>query len=368
VRASDRVTIADVAGASGVGIGTVSRVINGAANVTQATRAKVLKTIEQLGYRPSHLASALSRGSSRTVAIVVPHVTSQSAVERLAGALGVLDEQGYATIVCNVDTAGQRDQHLSALTARHRADGVIVVSLPLSGGHLRAFSVAGVPLVTVDVAAPGVPHTVINDVAGGRLAGEHLLGLGHTRIGFVGDRVRRGSSASLGFMSSERRRAGLYEALRAAGIGVDAGLTRLAPHGPANAEAMAAELLALPAPPTAIFAASDTQAIGVLAAADRLGLRVPHDLSVIGFDDIEPASLLRLSTVRQPLQESGAEGARRLCALLRGERVLPLRQVLPLDVVHRGSSGRWTGQRRQGRQSSCRSDSHSSLNSALEAR
>jgi DNA-binding LacI/PurR family transcriptional regulator len=240
VQASDRVTIADVAGASGVGIGTVSRVINGAANVRQATRAKVLKVIEQLGYRPSHLATALSRGTSRTVAIVVPHVTRPSAVERVAGALAVLAERGYATIVCNVDTASQRDQHLAALTARHRADGVIVMSLALSPDHLTSFRRANVPLVTVDVAA----------------------------------------------------RAGLY-------------------------------------------------------------------------DDIKSASLLRLSTVRQPLQESGAKGARRLCALLRGERVLPLRQVLPIEVVQRGSSGRPAG---QSRQTFCRSGSHSSLNSALEAR
>jgi len=365
VQASDRVTIADVAGASGVGIGTVSRVINGAANVRQATRAKVLKVIEQLGYRPSHLATALSRGTSRTVAIVVPHVTRPSTVERLAGALAVLAERGYATIVCNVDTASQRDQHLAALTARHRADGVIVMSLALRPDHLTSFRRANVPLVTVDLAARSVPHTIIDDVAGGRLAAEHLLALGHARIGFIGDRARRGQAATVGCTSSERRRAGLYDALRAAGIGVDPSLTRLGPHGPASAEAMAAELLAMPEPPTAIFAASDTQAIGVLAAADRLGVRVPHELSIIGFDDIEPASLLRLSTVREPLQESGAEGARRLCALLRGERVLPLRQVLAIEVVQRGSSGRPAG---QSRRTSCRSGSHSSLNSALEAR
>ena len=104
---------------------------------------------------------------------------------------------------------------------------------------------------------------------------------------------------------------------------------RRGPFGPANAEALAAELLALPDRPSAIFAASDTQAMGVLTAADRCGIAVPGQLSVIGFDDIESAALLGLSTVRQPLENSGAEGARRLCALLRGERVRPLRQQLP---------------------------------------
>jgi LacI family transcriptional regulator len=340
---SRRATIADVAVASGVGVGTVSRVINGAANVREATRASVLKVIEQLGYRPSHLAASLSRGTPRTVAIVVPQLTRPSAVMRLAGALGVLDEQGYETVVCNVDTPKQRDHHLTALASRHRADGVIVVSLRLSAAQLAAFRRAGVPLVTIDVLTPGVPQTLTDDVAGGRLATGHLLALGHRRIGFVGDTMRGAAAASrigLGFITSQHRLTGYRQALAAAGLGYDRALVRRGPHGPANAEALAGELLALPDPPSGVFAASDTQAMGVLAAADRYGISVPADLSVIGFDDIESAALLGLSTVRQPLADSGAEGARRLCALLRGERVRPLRQQLPLEVVQRASTAR----------------------------
>jgi LacI family transcriptional regulator len=343
---SRRATIADVAAASGVGVGTVSRVINGAANVREATRASVLKVIEQLGYRPSHLAASLSRGTSRAVAIVVPNLTRPSAVMRLAGALEVLDEQGYDTVVCNVVTPQQRDHHLAALTTRHRADGVIVVSLRLSAAQLAAFRRARMPLVTIDVLAPGVPQTLTDDVAGGRLATGHLLSLGHRRIGFVGDTMRGAAGVSrigLGFIASQHRLTGYRQALAAAGLGHDRALVRRGPHGPANAEALAEQLLALPDPPSAIFAASDIQAIGVLAAADRLGAAVPGDLSVIGFDDIESAPLLGLSTVRQPLAESGAEGARRLCALLRGERVSPLRQRLALEVVQRTSTARRRG-------------------------
>src|SRR6266496_1634910 len=308
-----RATIADVAAASGVGVGTVSRVINGAANVRETTRVSVLKVIDQLGYRPSHLAASLSRGTARTMAIVVPHLTRPSVVMRLAGALAVLDEQGYDTVVCNVDTPQQRDHHLAALTKRHRADGVMVVSLRLSRQQLESFQRAGVPLVTVGVLAPGVPQTITDDVTGGRLATEHLLSLGHRRIGFVGDTAHRISATNLGFSSSQRRLSGYRQAL-------------------------AAGLLALPDRPSAIFAASDTQAMGVLTAADRCGIAVPGQLSVIGFDDIESAALLGLSTVRQPLENSGAVGARRLCALLRGERVRPLRQQLALEVVRRAST------------------------------
>jgi len=334
----DRPTIADVAAAAGVGVGTVSRVLNGGVNVRESTRLNVLEVIERLGYRPSHLAAALSRGSQRTVAILVPHLTRPSTVARLAGALAVLDEQRYDTIVCNVDTPEQRDHHLAELTARHRADGVIVVSVQLARQHLAAFQRGRVPLVTVDVLTRGVPQTIIDDVAGGRLATAHLLSLGHRRIGFVGDTTARGTAHDLGFASSRRRLQGYQRELAAAGVAADPGLVRLGAHGAAAAAELTEQLLRLPDPPTAIFAASDTQAIGVLRAAEQCGFPVPGALSVVGFDDIESAALLNLSTVRQPLERSGAEGARRLCTLLRGAQVRPLRQLLPLRIVQRASS------------------------------
>ncbi|MGH3186024.1 MAG: substrate-binding domain-containing protein [Streptosporangiaceae bacterium] len=269
------------------------------------------------------------------MAIVVPHLTRPSVVMRLAGALAVLEEQGYDTVVCNVDTPQQRDHHLAALTKRHRADGVIVVSLRLSRQQLASFQRSGVPLVTIGVLAPGVPQTVTDDVTGGRLATEHLLSLGHRRIGFVGDTARRRSAANLGVNASQYRLSGYRQALAAAGVDYDPALVRRGPYGAVNSEALAAELLARCERPSAIFATSDTQAMGVLTAADRCGLAVPGQLSVIGFDDIESAGLLGLSTVRQPLERSGADGASRLCALLRGERVRPLRQQLALEVVRR---------------------------------
>ena len=119
---------------------------------------------------------------------------------------------------------------------------------------------------------------------------------------------------------------------------MEPGLIRRGPHDAATAAEHAARLLKSPDPPSAIFAASDTQAIGVLAAADRLGVAIPERLSVVGFDDIDSAAFLGLSTIRQPLERSGAEGARRLCSLLRGERVHPLRQELPIELIPRASS------------------------------
>jgi DNA-binding LacI/PurR family transcriptional regulator len=342
LRGQGRVTIAEVAAAAGVGTGTVSRVLNGSAQVRPDTAETVAAAIAQLGYRPSHAAAALVRGTPQTVAVIVTHLTRPSAVARVAGALTVLEQQGYDAIVCNVDSPAERDRHLAALLPTHRADGVLAISLPLSRPELDQFRRAGIAMAMVDAVAAGVPVTVISDVHGGRLATEHLLALGHHRIGFVGDEVAP-PPAGLGFTSSASRLRGYRQALAAAGQPVRPGLIRLGRHDAASAAELAAELLKLAEPPTAIFAASDTQALGVLAAADRLGRTVPDDLSVVGFDDIESAGLLGLSTVRQPLARSGAEGARRLCAMLRGERIVPLRQELTVELIARGSSARPPG-------------------------
>ena len=140
--------------------------------------------------------------------------------------------------------------------------------------------------------------------------------------------------------------AGSRPASSGAGVSSETGLIRRGPHDAATAAEHAAQLLKAHDPPTAIFAASDTQAIGVLAAAERLGVTVPGQLSIIGFDDIESAAFLGLSTVRQPLARSGTEGAQRLCALLRGERLRVRRSELPLELVPRASTARrggWPG-------------------------
>ena len=204
---------------AGVGVGTVSRVLNGSEQVRAATLRAVQDSIDRLGYRPSHAAAALVRGTPRTVAVVVAHMTRPSTVVRLASALAVLAEEGYDTIVCNVDTPAERDRHLETLLPTHRADGVLAISLPLSREQLAQFGRAGVALVSVDAVTPGVPQTIVDNVAGGRLAAGHLIGLGHRRIGFVGDTAFARPPAGLGFTSSADRLRGYRQALAEAGIG-----------------------------------------------------------------------------------------------------------------------------------------------------
>lgn len=314
----------------------MSRVLNDSPNVRDTTRRRVLEVMRRLNYRPSRLAAGLSRGSTRTVVILVPYVTRPSVVARLSGAVSVLDEQGFDVVLRNVEAPAQRDRHLRALTARHGADGAVIMSLPISGAHLAALRDAHLALTLVDTEAPGVACTVVDDIKGGCLAAEHLIALGHRRIAFVGDRRDR----DLNFISTRRRLLGYRRALARHGLSYDPVLVRLGEHSAPAAAASALDLLGLPDPPTAIFAASDTQALGVLSAAESAGRSVPADLSVVGYDDIEPAAQLGLSTVHQPLTESGARGARRLCALIRGESVRPLRDELPVTLVTRSTSGR----------------------------
>jgi len=309
------VTIADVAAHAGVGAGTVSRVLNNSPRVSQSTRARVLAAIELLDYRPNPLAQGLSRGRSQTLGAIVPFFTHASAVERLRGVVAGLDGSRYDLVLFNVESPVQRDEHLAALTRRDRADGLLIVSLPPPSSSLRRLAAAGVPVVLLDAEGEGVPAVVTDDVEGGRIATRHLLSLGHERIAFIGDEPDN----PLGFVSSGNRERGYCESMAEAGVDVRTGDVRHGPHVREVARRLTEQLFAGRDRPTAVFAASDTQALGVLEAARAAGVSVPGDLSVVGFDDVEVSGYAGLTTVRQPLFESGRLAVGMLLAALAGE-------------------------------------------------
>jgi DNA-binding LacI/PurR family transcriptional regulator len=326
------VTISDVAARAGVGAGTVSRVLNGSPQVSETTRERVLATIDELGYRPNPLAQGLSRGRCRTLGVVIPYFTTPSPVERLRGVAAALDGSQYDLVIFNVETVAHRDDFLGTLTRRDRADGLLLVSFPPPPAALGRILDAGVPVVAIDSRIEGVPAVVIDDVEGGRLATRHLVGLGHQRIAFIGG----DPDDPLGFTSAADRERGFREVMADAGLPVDESLVRHGTHAREVALAITTELLRAPEPPTAIFATADIQAIGVLEAARTLGVRVPDDLSVIGFDDIELAAYVGLTTVRQPLFQSGQLGTRLLLEVLSGEGApVASPHELPLEVVAR---------------------------------
>jgi DNA-binding LacI/PurR family transcriptional regulator len=340
------VTLADVAAYAGVGAGTVSRVLNDSPRVSPETRATVLAAIEELNYRPSGLARALSRGRCQTLGVVVPFFTHASAIERLRGVVAELDRSRYDLVLFNVESPMHRDEHFSALTRRDRADGLLVLSLPLPSSLLSRLGAAGVPVVLVDATGTGVPVVVTDDREGGRMATSHLLGLGHRTIGFIGEPPDN----PLGFTTSAAREVGYREALADAGIPFRTELVRYGAHERAVARELAAELFSEASPPTAIFASSDIQALGVLEAARSADLSVPSDLSVIGFDDVEISAYAGLTTVRQPLFESGRLGAEILLGALEGKSA-PRRRVhrLGLELMERSTTGPARGPRRGAR-------------------
>ena len=300
--------IRDVAERAGVGVGTVSRVLNDAPGVAAATRKHVRAVMDELGYRPSSTARNLSLGRTLTLGVVAPFFTSPSIVERLRGIDDIVGNSAYDLTLFNIETLEQRRDAMRRFARRTRVDGVMVISLPLTAGEVRVLQRDRLPGVCIDVANSPLPFVAIDDVEGGTLATRHLLEAGHTRVAFVGD-VK---DVAFGFASSERRLEGFRRALDAAGVALPASYVKRGPFGRESAGRLARQLMALRRRPTAVFAASDVQAFGVLDAAARAGLAVPDDLSVIGFDDIELAAAIGLTTVRQPLRESGQLGARML--------------------------------------------------------
>lgn len=324
-------TIRDVARHANVGVGTVSRVLNDSPRVSEEARSRVSRTIEKLGYRRSPAARSLSGGRTQTIGVVAPFFTSGSVLERLRGVIGRLHQWGdYDLLLFDVETRGQRADAFRDFARASRVDGLIIISLRPSDAEVEMLRREHLPVVLIDVGHPALPRVVIDDAHGGALAAQHLLAKGHTRIGFVGD-----AASPLGFTSSEQRRRGMRRALRDAGIKPSGRLEQRGPHGRVEAQAMAKRLLALDHPPSAIFAASDEQAMGVLEAARELGLRVPDDLAVIGFDDIDVAAVLELTTVRQPLRDTGIRGAELLLSAIEGVELDPHEELAPLVVIER---------------------------------
>jgi LacI family transcriptional regulator len=329
------VTIADVAAAAGVGAGTVSRVLNNSPRVRSETRARVLAAIEQLDYRPNPLARGLSRGRPQTLGVIVPFFTHASAVERLRGVVAALDGSPYDLVLFNVESPAHRDEHFASLTRRDRADGLLVASLPPPEGSLERLAASGVPVVLLDARGDGVPAVVTDDVEGGRIATRYLLDLGHQRIAFIGDEPDN----PFGFTSSRDRERGYVEAMATGGVDVMPGYICHGPHVRSVARRLSEQLLALPQPPTAIFAASDAQALGVLEAVRAAGRRVPDDLSVVGFDDVEVSSYAGLTTVQQPLYESGFKATSLLLEGLDAGPLAPIQHELPLELIVRETTG-----------------------------
>lgn len=327
-------TIRDVARLAGVGVGTVSRVLNESPRVDPATRQRVLATIDALDYVPSATARRLSTGRTGAIGVVVPFLTRPSVVERLRGVEAALSHTAYDLVVFNVETPERRDTVIRHLVHHDRVDGLIILSLSPHPAEVARIARAGVPTVLVDAHHRSFTRVVTNDALGGHLAASHLIGLGHRRIGFLGDDPQM----RFRFSPSRLRRMGVARTLHAAGLSLSPSYVRTGGFRDA-ARRIASDLLQLPVPPTAIICGSDIEALGVLEAARTTGVAVPGDLSVVGYDDIDIASDLGLTTIRQPLAASGRRGVELLLLTMGAGEARQVREVLPVELVVRTTSG-----------------------------
>ncbi len=329
------VTIYDVAQKAGVSIASVSRVINAPDQVAVATRARVMAAIEELSFIPKAEAAARARRGTQRIGVLAPFFTYPSFVQRLRGVAAALTSAAYELVIYNVDSSLHRDAYLESLPLTRRLDGIIIMALPVgeqSAERLeQRLAAHNMAVVLIEWSYPPFTSIEIDDQAGGRLAADYLLTSGRRRLAFVGD----SDLPDYAIRTSDRRLAGFRQALLARGSELPADYVSLAPQSLQNAYLQAQRLFDLPSPPDAIFAPSDTQALGVLKAARDRGLAVPGDVAIVGFDDLDMAAYVGLTTVRQPLEESGRVAVELLLARLEDPARLPQRIMLPLTLVRR---------------------------------
>lgn len=335
-----RPTLAMVADAAGVSLPTASKVLNGRGDVSAATRARVEEVLRDFGYVPQAGRRVVT--PARVVDLVFDDLVSPYSLELLRGVTEAGAEAGVDIVVTRLPDAEHRGPLTPENTWAQRLkssgrEGLIVVTSELSIAQVEGFARAGLALVMIDPL--NLPRVEVTSVGatnwmGGVAATEHLLGLGHRRIGFAGGPEQ----ASCG----QARLGGYRAALDSAGVRADPELVLHGPFEYADGLEMGTELLELPDPPTAVFAASDATALGVMEAARRRGLRVPDDLSVVGFDDTVMASVATpaLTTVRQPLEDMGRVALRTLLRLVAGETLDSHHVELATNLVVRGSTAR----------------------------
>lgn len=336
-------TIYDVARTAGVGIGTVSRVLNNSTRVSPETQEKVLSAIRVLGFRRSKVARQLSIGiQHRNIGALMPFITHPSFVERLRGVQLALHDHDndFNLILYTVSEPDRCHEQLLAIVEQAVVDGLLIATLNVSGEERDLLNEAGIPFVTLSDVCTGEINCISPDnIRGGYIATQHLLELGHRRIAYVGDDFPDVYS----FPTSELRYKGYVSAMKEFGVPHRSEYVCLGVHGEETAHRLTEQLLALPEPPTAIFAMSDIQAVGCILAIREAGLHVPEDISVIGFDDVQLSRYIGLTTVRQHLEQSGNLGMQLLLNMLTTpDDVVPL-QLPPLELVVRGTTQRCSG-------------------------
>jgi LacI family repressor for deo operon, udp, cdd, tsx, nupC, and nupG len=327
-------TIGDVASRAEVSVATVSRALRGLPNVAPETRARVIAAADALHYVADPSASRLAAGRTRTIGVVVPRIGQWYYATILDAVDAVVGAAAYDLLPFVLRDPEARERFLDELPFRKRVDGLVVIDVPMTDDQLRRTAGVDVPIVTVGLRTQAFASLTIDNVQGARIATEHLIGLGHRCIGLIGGLPPE----PFDFPISRLRREGYEQALRARDVPVvedlivDAELTATG-----GAQAMQ-QLMHAPDRPTGIVAMSDEMAIAARQVARDLGLRVPEDISIVGFDDHELAEFVGLTTVRQDVPAQGRAAAGWILEAVIRPPDEPHHEVLPTRLVVRRST------------------------------
>lgn len=328
-------TIYDVAKLSGVSISTISRVLNAPDKVNSETQKRVMEAIDQLGFVPKAEARARAMQHTGRIGVITPFFTAPSFVQRLRGVASVLSKSNYELVIYPVDSMDHLQGYISSIPLMRNIDGLIIMSLSLDNQDAQRLADNGMRSVLIEYSHPQLNSIVINDFDGGRLVAEYLIQKGHRNLGFLGD-IEPPERFAIHPVKS--RLLGFEKVLNDAGLSLPKSYVRSVPYSQEESRQAAYELLHLPKPPSAIFAASDIQALGIMKVARQLNIKIPDDLAVVGFDDIDVAEHVDLTTIRQHLDESGRLAAEILLVRI-GESNRPLQHInLPLDLIERSTT------------------------------
>ena len=337
MKSAKEVTIKDVAHLAGVSPSTVSKVINGSGRISEATKARVELAIRKVNFRPNAIARSLRKNSTLSVGMINNALTSASLfiLPLMVGVEATAREEGFSVFLCNTDGTSARETYYLETLLDKQVDGLIFVDSRVHQRDLPAFALRDTPVVFLyQYASRDVTSVVPDDYQGGCQATMHLLGLGHTRIAYI--------NGDLTFEVTQLRLQGYRDALEGAGLPFD---TRLVQQPNTWLEEggyrSTFKLMTLPEPPTAIFCANDTLAVGALEALRELGLNVPRDVALVGFDDRPEAAQKRppLSTVSLPFFQMGQLAMDLLLSAIREGKAEAGIHRVPCPLVVRRSCG-----------------------------
>lgn len=328
----------DVAKRAGVSVSTVSHVINNTRSVSQGSRQRVEQAMEELGYKPNALARSLRRRKTNTLGMIVPDSANPFFAEVARAIEDASFAQNYIVILCNSEGDLEKQQTYTNVLIENRVAGILFVAAGVSTELVNELGQRGVPLVIVDREVPGVEvDTVLTDHAqGGCLATQHLVDLGHRRIACIAGNSEVSPSAE--------RVNGYRRTLEKNGITFDESLVIKGDFQYESGYEATRQLLSLERSPSAIFACNDLMAVGCISAARELGMHVPSDLSVVGFDDVRLASFTNppLTTIVQPKVEIGALATQMLLERLVDQEAPPRFKRLDTKLCVRRSTAAWT--------------------------